>query len=1226
MAFYNNVIAGAAGASGSAYEIERSLRLNRDDSAYLLWQPNGAGTSTTKFTLSYWFKMCAPGTGAQHSFMAGTHGNNGFRIRHYNNGQIRAQLYNTSGSLVINLRTVGFFNDPSAWYHLVVAVDTTQATSTDRAKLYINGVEQALEGASVFPPQNEPVVVNSDINHYIGCQRSTNGTPEVHFDGYIAEFHLVDGQTLDQDSFGAVDLDTGVWNPKEYGGTHGTNGSYLEFKDDSSTSALGTDSSANGNNWTNSGLSVSGAATDSLFDSPSLGSQNDDGNGKEVSGNYATWNPLVLHADSNATPSIKNGNLDFNVSNTGYAATVSTLSTGLTGKYYSEITFGGTKVNSNNYAYIGVVPASSLPFTSGSGGADMHRARGAMSISASQGATKAALGDGSSNTFVDLNTTQGYDESDVIGIAIDCDNGQLTFTKNGQSLGEFPYNLDPTEQYLVFAEDWANGSDITKYKLNSGQRAFAHPMKISSLLHGFSDHASYPASKAFDGSTTTLTGAKAFNLAMTWTPFLKNVTSLRIYLDIGSRNETFTVYGNTGTQTHTVTQPFGPDWVTVSLANTGTSVDKILFGPRGTGGQYIDIFAIEVNGTVLTDANTEVGYKAFCTTSLPEPPVVKSSTGFDIATYQGNGSARSISMNTSPDLVWIKDRTQSNYHIWTDSVRGKGKQLYSNTTDLEGSYSDRITSFDANGFSLGTGASGGVNQNNNNYVAWGWDAGDLVTSSTYNQSQTWTNSLTGLGLTGADNAFDGETSSIAQSPNNASANLILTYTFTNVTSLRVYASNPTSNEMRLNNTGSYTAESSLGASSNAGWRTLTSLIPGNGTVTHIEARTTTGSGVNWAAIEVNGKILVNPGIIPAGSLNNASYNTAGWVASTTVSNLYGSHSLSSIFNGVPTGHIHGSQGNTLTLSWAEGTINGHVRVKARKAGTSSNMQYKVHGETSAAPTVVLPNNGNADWYDLGNIDLSHLYAPHPSSGNAVIIHAIELDGKILIDSGQTPPNIPHVSSKVSANPTTGFSVVSYTAAGGTINIGHGLGAKPSFIILKSRNSTGDWLVGHDAFSEIDFLKLNLPQGNSSNASNVFLGTFDDTFLVGDDAGINTNGHQKIAYVWTPIEGFSDFGTYQGNGSASGPFIHTGFRPALVIFKGANSSHWLMMDDARDPVNDLQNHLHPNLSNAEAVASDRCDFLANGFRPRANYGESNSSGIDYLYAAWAQHPLKYARAR
>jgi len=277
----------------------------------------------------------------------------------------------------------------------------------------------------------------------------------------------------------------------------------------------------------------------------------------------------------------------------------------------------------------------------------------------------------------------------------------------------------------------------------------------------------------------------------------------------------------------------------------------------------------------------------------PEKVIARPEQYVKAKLYNGNATPdHNIDVGFAPDLVIFGRRTNNAERFTYDTVRGAGKAIKPSTSpaaeeDQTGSL-NFLRSFTSSGFTLGSDQD--VNGGSDNYVAWCWKAGGkdgtnafniddigyanasdinmsvgALNSSTYDQSQTWTNYFAGRSLTDANNAFDGDTSTICQSPNNADAYLTLTYTFTNVTSLRVYALNPTNNQMRLNNTGSYTLESNLGASANSSWRDLTSLIPANGTVTHIEARNSGSNtnGVNWAAIEVNGRLLVNSGVTVA---------------------------------------------------------------------------------------------------------------------------------------------------------------------------------------------------------------------------------------------------------------------------------------------------------------------------------------------------------------------------
>jgi hypothetical protein len=256
---------------------------------------------------------------------------------------------NLSGATVLNLVTTQVLRDPSAWYHIVVSIDTTQATSSNRAKLYINGSQVTSFSTETYPSQNADLNINDSVSHSIGAYI----TPSVFFNGYLTEINFIDGQALTPSSFGETDAITGRWKAKSYGGTYGTNGFYLNFADNSGTTSttLGKDSSGNGNNWTPNNFSVTaGAGNDSLVDSPTnYGS--DTGLGGEVRGNYAVFNPLAFRpAVTSAT--LSNGNL---VATGNSAVATQWAISGIyvpSGKYYCEMQF---TTHSSGSDYVGIV-------------------------------------------------------------------------------------------------------------------------------------------------------------------------------------------------------------------------------------------------------------------------------------------------------------------------------------------------------------------------------------------------------------------------------------------------------------------------------------------------------------------------------------------------------------------------------------------------------------------------------------------------------------------------------------------------------------------------------------------------------------------------------------------------------------------------------------------------------------------------------------------------------
>lgn len=239
----SNILAGSSGQGGAGYEIERSLKFNSGDSPYLN-RVFGTATSTTTFSISMWVKR-VEFSQATYLFVAGT-GTQGYFV--FDADIIR--FYGVNGDLKTNAK----YRDPSAWYHIVGVADTSNATADDRMRLYVNGV-QLTNANGDFSTHTQPSQGaslgdwNSAATHYVNRLSAGN-----YQNFYLADFQFIDGQALSATDFGKYD--SNVWQPKKYAGTYGTNGFHLDFSDTSSSAALGTDASSNGNTWTVNNLTV----------------------------------------------------------------------------------------------------------------------------------------------------------------------------------------------------------------------------------------------------------------------------------------------------------------------------------------------------------------------------------------------------------------------------------------------------------------------------------------------------------------------------------------------------------------------------------------------------------------------------------------------------------------------------------------------------------------------------------------------------------------------------------------------------------------------------------------------------------------------------------------------------------------------------------------------------------------------------------------------------------
>lgn len=230
-----------------------------------------------------------------------------------------------------------------------------------------------------------------------------------------------------------------------------------------------------------------------------------------------------------------------------------------------------------------------------------------------------------------------------------------------------------------------------------------------------------------------------------------------------------------------------------------------------------------------------------------------------------------------------------------------------------------------------------------------------------------------------------------------------------------------------------------------------------------------------------------------------------------------------------------------------------------------------------------------------------------------------------------------ISSTVSANTTSGFSIVTYTGTSSVATVGHGLGVAPSMIIVKNRSSAGyNWPVYHSSLSSGYIVLLNTTDAQFAFGAFPSAPT-SSVFSIGTWGGINASSDTYVAYCFAQVAGYSSFGKYTGNGSADGPFIYTGFRPAFIMVKASSgtsaaTANWLILDTTRNPSNETNNKLAPNLTTAEnsgtigTSSQNNYDLLSNGFKARTTNGSSNENGTTFIYIAFAENPFKYANAR
>jgi len=312
------------------YQVNNSLRFNSGSSDSLTRTPASAG-NRQKWTWSCWLKKSNLSS-RQNFFQGGNHltGSNSSYFEFSSADVLRIAEYNGSVE-TYNIDTTQVFRDVSAFYHIVIAFDTTQATASNRVKLYVNGNQVTSFSASNYPTQNLNTSVNNNVVQNIG--RDPAGGFAIN--GYMSEIYMIDGQQLTPSSFGETDTATGIWTPKAYTGTYGTNGFYLKF---ANSAALGTDSSGNGNNFTVNNLTSVDQSTDTCTN------------------NFATFNSLQSALNGNSTvQTFSEGNLQTVTPNTVYSKFGGASTIGASkSKWYAEIKVSSTGGTYPTYQSIGI--------------------------------------------------------------------------------------------------------------------------------------------------------------------------------------------------------------------------------------------------------------------------------------------------------------------------------------------------------------------------------------------------------------------------------------------------------------------------------------------------------------------------------------------------------------------------------------------------------------------------------------------------------------------------------------------------------------------------------------------------------------------------------------------------------------------------------------------------------------------------------------------------------
>ena len=676
-----------SGAAGGL-QIERSIRFNSADSAYLSRTPGTASNRTT-YTFSCWAKR-ATLTVRQMVFSA-TNVSDADALYFHEDNTLR---FNQKDGLDSNLITTQVFRDASAWYHLLVSVDTTQGTSSNRIKLYVNGTQITTFSTATYPSSSYTGGVNNTVAHNIGRRSSASDN---YLSAYLANIHFIDGQALTPSSFTETDATTGQLIPKTYSGSYGTNGYNLLFADNSSNTAstLGKDTSGLGNNFTPNNLSVTaGVGNDSLVDSPT-NYGTDTAVGGEVRGNYCTWNPLAIGSVITAS----NGNLDFSSSSSAsFGSVLGTI--GLSsGKWYWEVTMNAPR------SAVGVAKNNVALSTNVANDANawMYQWTG----NKSNNGTETAYG-------------ATYTTNDIVGVAFDADNATLTFYKNGSSQGQ-AYSGLTSGPYFPIGSDQSSG-DTGAGSANFGQRAFAYqtpgtnrPAATFKTLctQNLPAPLVTKSSSVFDVITYTGTGSSltlpngsstptsiAFTPDFVWLKGRSGATDHALY-DVVRGVQKDLVSNSTAAETTQTTglTAFGTNTFTVgSLAKLNTTSATYVAWAWDAGTSTVS----NPDGSIISQVRANV------------------TAGFSVITYTGTGVNATVGhgLGVAPAFYITKRRDNAAFGNWTVYHSSVGTQaLELNGGGAAFSDSTRWPSA-ATSTVFNIGSNGNVNTSSGTYVAY----------------------------------------------------------------------------------------------------------------------------------------------------------------------------------------------------------------------------------------------------------------------------------------------------------------------------------------------------------------------------------------------------------------------------------------------------------------------------------------------------------------------------
>ena len=1257
--FSENAIIGASAAGD--YDIDQSLRVNHSDSAYLDRTPSSAGNRKT-WTISTWVKIAnlASTNSSPYNIIFSASGSSDQDVLYFESDDtLVLGLYASDPTVNMQVfKTSAKFRDISAWYHIVVSCDTT--AGSNYVKLYINGEEVtdfSTDNRNNAALSNHDTEFNNTYQHRIGKAPGSD-----YLSAYLADFNWIDGQALTPASFGKTDSDTNQWVPIEYAASYGTNGFYLPFSSTELANSFidstkytvqsftstgsttwtapsgvtsveylvvaggggggggyygggggaggmltGTHSVTPGNSYTVT-VGAGGAGTsssntngsngsDSVFDSitangggggggyqqttPTGGGS---GGGGGRGGNGAAGTSGQGNAGGNGNGGVSSGG-----GGGGGAGAVGGAGTGSGGSggvglpstitgtstYYAG-GGGGASYNQNNFNNGGQGGGGTGNFDNpaGSGTANTGGGGGGASV----GGNPSGAG-GSGIVVVRYLNAAGATSGNTLTANGDVSHS-VSQKKIGRSSIEFVYS---SNSYLStgFSSDFAFGTGAYTFE------AWVYPTSQSATYAGIMGN--YNSSSSDFGTFFEITGGK-------WSVYVPSARSdTGVAVSLNAWSHVALVREGTGSNQLKLYVNGSSIWTGTDSQNT-TNTYKALISGIDLGASYafngyMDEIRISNSARYTgTFTPSTTAFTADSNTKLLIHSDYDGSLGSDGSGNQNDFNLVNITLDDQ-----VIDTPTNNFATLNPLMTTGTKYTYS-----EGNLKYSTASFRNGGATNNIAMTSGK---------WYWEIVMTTNGST---------AATHLGVVGMGAGIDHTDSYTPRSIYQpGSGDLYQSGSSTaNIGTSAVgdiigFALDVDSNELSIyKNNSSILSGHSLPANSDGGW--LVQLLA-------------EGLGNTMAGV-------VNFGQDSSFAGNKTAQGNGGdgedfYYTPPTGYKALNTNNLDDPSIALPTDHF-----NTL-LYTGNGSTQSITGVGFRPdtswiKGRTNVYQHQIYDVVRGATEKILPSTNDAETTDanaLASFDSDGFSLGSNVGVNQNAINYVAWNWKTDNTSGSSNTD-GTITSTVSANTTSGFSIVSYTGnatAGATV--GHGLSQAPEMLIVKQRDAVKHWSVLADS-DPTDYLILN-----SDNATADDILFWNDTapsasvFTLGSVDWVNNNTSTYIAYCFHSVEGYSKVGSYTGNGIADGAFVYTGFRPAWVMIKRSSSAeNWVIMDNKRNTYNWVGARLYPDLNNAEG-SSETIDFVSNGFKMRSTNSITNAAST-YIYLAFAESSFKTANAR